>query len=183
MRERRRTAEERKIDVLEAAMQEFGSFGYHGGSTERIAVAAGISQPYVLRLFGSKLQLFISTTDYVCNSILRTWVGALEGSNATGWPALMVLGQQYGQSPDAAMRMRVILQATVASDIPEIEATANEQMDRMWNWVAEATQATHEEIQRFWAYGMMQTIGMAMNAPRHMTSSDRARAMAILPES
>ncbi|MGB3330127.1 MAG: helix-turn-helix domain-containing protein, partial [Thermomicrobiales bacterium] len=67
----RRTAEERREDVLEAALVEFATFGYHGGSTERIAAAAGISQPYVLRLFGSKKALFIATHARVCDRIMQ----------------------------------------------------------------------------------------------------------------
>ena len=163
---KRRTAEERREDVLQAAAHEFGTFGYHGGSTERIAQAAGISQPYVLRLFGSKLQLFLATGDFVCESILHTWQLALRDADVQGWDALMRLGESYTQPGDAPHRFRVVLQATVAAEIPEIEAAANANMDRLWNWVAEATQATPRELQLFWAYGMMQTVGFAMNAHR-----------------
>ena len=50
----RQTAEERRDAVLDAATEEFAAKGYHGTSTEDIARAAGISQPYLFRLFGSK---------------------------------------------------------------------------------------------------------------------------------
>lgn len=173
----RRTAEERRIDVVQAAMKEFGTFGYHGGSTERIARDAEISQPYVLRLFGTKLNLFVATLDYVCDSVLHAWQRALESSPVRGWEALMVLGQSYTQGDDAAIRFRMILQGAAAASTPEIEAGINTGMDKLWNWVQSATGADYGEIQQFWAYGMMQTMGIAMNAPQYLESSDRARAM------
>jgi AcrR family transcriptional regulator len=40
--------------VLNAAIVEFARAGYAGTSTEAIATRAGISQPYLFRLFGTK---------------------------------------------------------------------------------------------------------------------------------
>ena len=39
------------------------SGGLHGTSTEEIARGAGISQPYLFRLFGTKKKLFLATID------------------------------------------------------------------------------------------------------------------------
>ena len=55
---KRKSAEERREAVLDAALVEFAEHGLHGGSTEAIAAKAGISQPYVFRLFGTKKELF-----------------------------------------------------------------------------------------------------------------------------
>lgn len=178
----RRTAAERRSDVIRAAMSEFGMYGYHGGSTERIAREAEISQPYVQRLFGTKLNLFVVTLEHVCHTILHTWQHALDGSGARGWDALMVLGQSYAQGEDTAMRFRMIMQGAAAASTPEIEVAINTHMDRLWEWVAVATQANDAEIQRFWAFGMMQTVGISMNAQRYVKSSDRARAMILPPQ-
>ena len=56
----RQTAEERREAVLDAATHEFAVKGFHGASTEDIARAAGISQPYLFRLFGSKKELYLA---------------------------------------------------------------------------------------------------------------------------
>lgn len=42
-----------------AAMAAFAAKGLYGTATEEIARRAGISQPYLFRLFGSKLNLFL----------------------------------------------------------------------------------------------------------------------------
>ena len=52
----RQSAEERREEILEAALVEFADRGLHGTSTEDIARRVGISQPYVFRLFGTKKQ-------------------------------------------------------------------------------------------------------------------------------
>src|SRR5690349_24775256 len=59
----RKSATERRDEILEAALVEFAARGLDGGSTETIAKAVGISQPYVFRLFGTKKQLFIATVE------------------------------------------------------------------------------------------------------------------------
>ena len=50
----RHTAAERRDEILDAALNEFAERGLHGTSTDRIARRAGISQPYLFRLFGRK---------------------------------------------------------------------------------------------------------------------------------
>jgi AcrR family transcriptional regulator len=47
------TADERREEILEAALVCFADHGAHGMSTEAIARAVGISQPYIFRLFGT----------------------------------------------------------------------------------------------------------------------------------
>ena len=59
----RLSAEERRESVLEAAMAEFAVGGLHGTSTDAIAARAGISQPYLFKLFGTKKELFIATIE------------------------------------------------------------------------------------------------------------------------
>ena len=52
-------ADDRRQLVLEAATRAFARGGYAGTSTDRVAREAGVSQPYVVRIFGTKLELFL----------------------------------------------------------------------------------------------------------------------------
>src|SRR3954452_10944307 len=56
----RRSAEERRDLIVAAAMVEFAQGGLAGTSTELIARRAGVSQPYVFQLFGTKKELFLA---------------------------------------------------------------------------------------------------------------------------
>src|SRR4030088_1915937 len=59
----RHTAEERRAEVLQAAVAAFALHALHGTSTEMIARRIGISQPYIFRLFPSKKELFLAAID------------------------------------------------------------------------------------------------------------------------
>jgi len=52
-------AAERRQQILAAASVVFGERGYSGATTDQVARAAGISQPYVVRMFGTKENLFL----------------------------------------------------------------------------------------------------------------------------
>src|SRR6478752_471380 len=55
----RMSAEDRRELVLQAGTRAFAHGGYHGTSTDAVAKEAGVSQPYVVRIFGTKLDLFL----------------------------------------------------------------------------------------------------------------------------
>ena len=57
----RKTADERREEILDAAMEEFAEHGLDGTSTDTIAREAGISQPYLFRLFGTKKELYLAS--------------------------------------------------------------------------------------------------------------------------
>ena len=65
----RQTAEERRSAVLGAATHEFARKGLYGTSTDDIARAAGISQPYLFRLFGSKQGLYLAAYQHCVDEV------------------------------------------------------------------------------------------------------------------
>src|ERR671930_868218 len=89
----RKTAEERRESVLEAALEEFAARGLDGASTEAIAARAGISQPYVFRLFGTKKELFKASVARCFRETLETFQRAAEGKR--GEEALKAMGAAY----------------------------------------------------------------------------------------
>jgi len=87
-------ATERREQILEAATRVFGEQGYAGATTDRVAKAAGISQPYVVRLFGTKEQLFIEVVERACARIAEAMDRAIadESSDRTVGPRI---GEAY----------------------------------------------------------------------------------------
>ena len=63
-RSSRMPAAERRELIIQAAAIEFAGRGLHGTATEDIARRAGITQPYVFRLFGTKKALFIAVVEH-----------------------------------------------------------------------------------------------------------------------
>ena len=56
----RRSADERREQILGIAIEHFAVGGYHGTSTKVIAREAGISPPYLFRLFRTKQELSLA---------------------------------------------------------------------------------------------------------------------------
>src|ERR687884_1363542 len=87
------SAEERREAVLAVAVAEFGRLGLHGTSTETIAAAAGISHPYLFRLFGTKKDLFLACLERCHVRLQATFTAAAEGAPEGG--ALEAMGDAY----------------------------------------------------------------------------------------
>lgn len=69
--------------MLDAASLVFGERGYAGATTDAVAKAAGVSQAYVVRTFGSKESLFTATATRACERIAATFREAA-GTTDTG---------------------------------------------------------------------------------------------------
>src|SRR5918995_958104 len=75
----RASSEERREQVIEAAVKEFAATGFHATSTTAIAKRAGISQPYVYALFPSKHDLFLAANERVVERIRGAFAEAARG--------------------------------------------------------------------------------------------------------
>src|ERR1041385_7680512 len=116
----RSTAAARRDEVLDAALVEFAERGFEGASTEDIARRAGISQPYLFRLFGTKKELFKASAARCLRETLEMFQRAAEGKR--GEEALKAIGQAYLDEMLGGdrVRLRAQMQAYVACDDPEI---------------------------------------------------------------
>src|SRR5436309_1607773 len=114
----RKSAGERRESVLDAAFAEFAERGLDGASTELIAKQAGISQPYVFRLFGTKKELFKAVVMRCFRQTLEVFQRAAEGKR--GDAALRAMGQAYVELLADSVRLRAQMQAYAACDDPEI---------------------------------------------------------------
>lgn len=166
----RRTAEERRVDVLDAALIEFATYGLHGASTVNIAERAGISQPYVLRLFGTKKALFLETVAMARGLIETAWRQALATLPAETPPQerLAALGQAFQQLTARTEVLRLLLQAYSAAADAEVRTQCQAAMRGLFDWVREATGVTAAETQVFFAQGMLIMVGVSIGAPERL---------------
>jgi AcrR family transcriptional regulator len=116
----------RRNVLLEAASRRFAAAGYHGTSTYQIAQDASVSQPYVVRLFGSKEDLFLEA--------LTLQVGLFCSRNGSS-PLLAdlmlqaVAVQQPGSIPAAARHAAQFLKNySISTEPPEPPAPLINQM-------------------------------------------------------
>src|SRR3954464_2291852 len=73
----RMKAEDRRELIIESATAVFGDYGYFGTTTDQIAKTAGVSQPYVVRMFGTKERLFLEVIERALSFILTTFRAVL----------------------------------------------------------------------------------------------------------
>ena len=115
----RKTKDVRREEILEAALDEFAERGLHGASTEEIARRAGISQPYVFRLFGTKKELFTAVVNRCFRETLEMFQRAAEGLR--GEEALEAMGKAYVERLlTDRTGLRAQMQAYAACDDPDI---------------------------------------------------------------
>lgn len=156
----RQTAGVRREAVLEAAATEFSRKGLHGASTDAIAKAAGISQPYLFRLFGTKKELYLATTRLKLEETYQAFEQASRGKK--GQEALQAMGEAYRQLIEDRERLQLMLQCFAAADDPEIRAD----LRRVWRDLVELVErvdgGTPEEISTFFAKGMLLNVLNAM---------------------
>ncbi|WP_374007235.1 TetR/AcrR family transcriptional regulator [Leifsonia sp. LS-T14] len=77
---------ERRVQILEAASRVFGERGYFGATTDQIAREAGISQPYVVRMFGGKENLFVGVLTRSLERLLVAFTDTIDSWKAEGSP-------------------------------------------------------------------------------------------------
>jgi AcrR family transcriptional regulator len=157
----RKSAEERRDDILEAALTEFAERGLHGASTEEIARRAGISQPYVFRLFGSKKDLFKASVSRCFRETLELFQRAAEGKR--GEEALEAMGEAYQQLLVDRTRLRAQMQAYAACDDPEIREVVRDGFGDIVAYVERVAGLPEEEITRFFAIGMLMNVMASMD--------------------
>lgn len=155
-------AAERREQVLEAALPVFARNGYAGTSTEEVAAAAGISQPYLFRLFATKRELFVELVRRGFEKVGDAFVGAADGLE--GEEALHAMGEVYmGMLGDRDLLL-MQLHAYAGSDDPEIRAAAHGAFGRLWEVVSDASGLPAEDLVDFFAHGMLLTVVAAVGA-------------------
>ena len=155
------TAEERRDAILEAARQEFASAGFHGTSTETIAARAGISQPYLFRLFGTKKELFLASVRRCFRETLETFQRATEGKR--GEEALEAMGEAYMALLADRSRLQAQMQAYAACDDAEVCAVVREGYGDLFTWVERVSGLPPAEISAFFAKGMLLNVVASMD--------------------
>jgi AcrR family transcriptional regulator len=159
---RRKSAEERREEILEVAMARFGEGGYHGTSTEVIARDAGISQPYLFRLFRTKRELFLACDDRACERILDAFRRAARGVEPGH--VLEAMGKAYTEEllPDRHVLL-MLMQGYVAVSDPEIRDHVRAKYSEVITEVARLSGAPADEVWRFFATGMHLNVVTALD--------------------
>jgi AcrR family transcriptional regulator len=158
----RKTAEERREEILEAARFEFADGGLAGTSTEDIARRAGVSQPYLFRLFGTKKDLFVASVSRCMAETLEMFQDAAAG--LTGEEALQAIGEAYVRRIAEDPRLlRLQMQSYAACEDEDVRAVVRHGYGELVDFVERHAAVEPARVSSFFAKGMLLNVIASMN--------------------
>ena len=159
------SADDRRESILQAAILEYGRTGMHATSTEVIAERAGISQPYLFRLFGTKAELITAAIEHHTDGLRAVFRDAVENCPA-GLTPLAAMGVAYLELlQDDPNDLRCQLHTWAAASDPAIKEVAQRTYRAVWDEVAELSGESPAEVRRFMSSGMLLTVLGALDLP------------------
>lgn len=159
---RRLSSEERRRQILVAALAVFGARGYEGATTDEVARAAGVSQPYVVRLFGSKENLFLATIEDALARMLASFRAALAEAGAEPEPGVTAekaaatrIGQAYVDLLAVRGLHQTLAHAYLLGSHPVIGPAARKGFANVWRFFRDEMGLDTDEARAFMAEGML----------------------------
>jgi AcrR family transcriptional regulator len=157
----RRSAAERRGEIVEIAIEHFALKGYNGTSTDVVAKEAGISQPYLFRLFHTKRELFLACHEVMHGRIAETFAEAAR--DVAPEERMAAMGEAYTDLLADRTSLLFQMQSYAASAEPEIQARVRERYADLVRQVEEATGAGPAQLWSFFSTGMLLNVIAALN--------------------
>ena len=175
----RMSADERRELVLAAAARAFARTGYAGTSTDAVAREAGVSQPYVVRIFGTKLELFLEVFERSVTRIRESFEavladGPFDPDSDDDWARM---GLAYSELLADRDLLQVMMHGFSAGGVDEIAAAARRCMGDVFTTI-KRTGCDDERARDFVAHGMLLNVMLSMRAPEHLTPGEPLTALA-----
>jgi len=160
----RHTAEERRDEIVAAALHAFAEGGYAGTATDSIARAVGVSQPYLFQLFGTKRELFLAAVRHAFRRTGRVFHEAARGGpdDDPACPVLELMGHAYMRLLSDRDLLRVQLQAYAACGDDDVRGIVREEFAALYDLVKRESGASNEDVHRFFAEGMLLNVAAAL---------------------
>jgi TetR/AcrR family transcriptional regulator len=152
----RMRAEDRRELVLTAATAVFGERGYVGTTTDAVARAADVSQPYVVRMFGTKEALFLAVLERALTRLVDTFRAAIaENPQSPPDEIHRRIGASYGELLTDRGLLLSLMHAFVLGSDPEIGKAARRGFLQVYRILRHEAAFTADQAQTFLATGML----------------------------
>ena len=172
---------QRREQILAAASQVFGERGYAGATTDQVAHAAGISQPYVVRMFGTKENLFLEVLERALNKLKTAFRAVLAEPRSQGDDAADLLAQRLGATYVGLIEDRGILlslmQAFITGHDPIIGAKARAGFLQIYRILRDEAGFEPDVIREFLADGMLFNTLLAIRLPDIFDDDEAAQEL------
>lgn len=169
----------RREELLAAASRAFARDGYHGTTTAAVAAEAGVSQPYIIQVFGTKEDLFVEVHERAGALVERQLRAILsepfDPRRASTAYADVLMDRDL---------LLIVLQGLAASSVPSIGAAARSLFARLYGMLTRDGGATDEQARAFLANGMLLNALLAIDMREHLDEHPWVAPLidAMLPE-
>lgn len=178
--EKRMPAAQRREQLLAAASEVFGERGYAATTTDQVAQAAGISQPYVVRMFGGKEKLFLAVLDRALEKLLSTFGETLELGRAEGWDTARTrgaIGAAYVDLIEDRGILLSLMQGFLMGHDDVIGSRGREGFLILFRLLRNELGMTGPEARDFLAQGMLLNTMLALRMPQEYAEDETAREL------
>ncbi len=151
---RRLSSDERRGQIIRAAFAVFGARGYVGATTDEVAKAAGVSQPYVVRLFGTKESLFVTAMSAAVEHVLAVFRSALAERGDTE-PVARRLGEAYVDLLEVRGLHQTLAHGYLLGSHPVIGPVARDGFAQVWRFIREEAGFDADSARAFIAQGAL----------------------------
>jgi AcrR family transcriptional regulator len=159
----RSTAEERRRQLIEAAVPAFAAKGLHGTAVSEVTERVGVTQPYAFSLFGTKKGLFLAALAHMHDHIETTFRAAAEGRE--GEAAREAMGDAYIALLEDRDWLLLQLHGYAACSDDEVRACMRDRWTRLTELVHELTGDDDVQVHEFLAQGMLLNTAAALDLP------------------
>jgi TetR/AcrR family transcriptional regulator len=165
---------DRRESILLAATDVFGQYGYYGSTTDQVAKAAGVSQPYVVRMFGTKERLFLEVIERALSFILVSFRRVLAES---GDDLRVRLGSAYVELLRERGLLLSLMHAFVLGSDPVVGAAARRGFLEVYAFLRDEAGFGPQDAQGFLEGGMLLNTLVGLRMSDEFESSELANEL------
>lgn len=153
-----RRSEDRRPELIDAALVEFSRKGLYGTPTTAIATRAGISQAYLFRLYPTKEDLYIACLAEAFGRVREEFERVGEPHRGDPEAAMEAMGEAYDRMLEDGTMLVNQLHSYAACQEPAVREAVQENFGAIVDTVRDLSGAPDEEIQAFIAHGMLMNV-------------------------
>ena len=142
--------------MLAAASKVFGTLGYTGATTDAIAKAAGVSQAYVVRTFGSKENLFAEASERALSRIKDAFTQVTQETK--GDDPKNTMGRAYVELMADQSNLLIVMHLFTMGQHPRFGPIARAGFLEIYRVIYDALDMDTDAANEFLAQGMLNNV-------------------------
>jgi AcrR family transcriptional regulator len=154
--------------VVAAAIERFAQKGFYGTTTHEIAESAGISQPYLYRLYPNKEALFAAAVGHVSDIMAETLTAhspAADAEETTPEHAVATARDAYGALVADRTILRFLMHANCAAGEPLVRDAVRRCYAKQVDIVRHLLRGDDEAVRRWFGAGMVDNVAFTLDLP------------------